>query len=106
MTFDDIPSGTVVFIDANCLIYAAIAEPQYGPACQRLVERIEKTLIQGCTSASVLGEVSHRLMTIEAALAFGRSMTGIAYWLRRHPAEVQCLVQYRQSLVDLRQRFP
>lgn len=28
-------------------------------------------------------------------------MTGMANWLRRHPSEVQQLVQYRQSLHDL-----
>ena len=79
MTFDDIPGGTMVFIDANCLVYAATSEPTYGPACQRLLEHIENKLIQGCTSAAVLGELVHRLMTIDAALTFGRSMTGIAY---------------------------
>jgi predicted nucleic acid-binding protein len=40
-------------------------------------------------------------MTIEAGLLFARPMTGIANWLRRHPAEVQRLAQYRQSLDDL-----
>ena len=101
MTIDDIPGGTMVFIDANCLVYAATSDPQYGPACQRLLERIENKLIQGCTSASVLGDLAHRLMTIEAALMFGRSMTGIAYWLRRHPTEVHARsvpAVYRGSL--------
>ena len=40
-------------------------------------------------------------MTIEAALLFNRPMTGIVNWLRRHPAEVQRLAQYSQSLDDL-----
>ena len=101
MTFDDIPSGAVVFIDANCLVYAATSEPQYGASCQRLLEQVENRLLQGCTSAHVLGELSHRLMTIEAALTLGRPMTGIANWLRRNPAEVQRLSQYRLSIDDL-----
>ena len=46
-----------MFIDANCLVYAATSDPQYGAACQRLLERIENKLLQGCTSAHVLGDL-------------------------------------------------
>jgi predicted nucleic acid-binding protein len=91
----------MVFLDANCLVYAATSDPQYGMACQRLLEQIENKLLQGCTSAHVLGDLSHRLMTIEAALLFNRPMSGIANWLRRHPAEIQQLRQYRQAVDDL-----
>ncbi len=91
----------MVFLDANCLVYAATADPTYGAACQRLLEEIENKNLQGCTSAHILGDLSHRLMTIEAALLFARPMTGIANWLRRHPVEVQHLVRYRQALDDL-----
>ncbi len=101
MTFHDLPAGAMVFLDANCLVYAAATDPMYGPACQRLLEEIEKKNLRGCTSSHVLADLSHRLMTIEAALLFTRPMTGIANWLRRHPAEVQRLTQYRQSLDDL-----
>jgi len=101
VTFDNLPAGATVFIDANCLVYAATSDARYGAPCQRLLEEIEKKNLRGCTSAHVLGDLSHRLMTIEAALLFTRPMTGIANWHRRHPAEVQRLAQYRQSLDDL-----
>jgi predicted nucleic acid-binding protein len=101
VTFDDIPAGTAVFIDANSLVYAATGHPQYGPACQRLLERVENKEFQGLTSAHVLSEMSHRLMTIEAALALGRPLAGMANWLRRHPAEVQRLGRHRQAIDDL-----
>jgi predicted nucleic acid-binding protein len=90
-----------LFIDANCLVDAATSDATYGGACQRLLEDIENRVFAGCTSAHVLGDLSHRLMTIEAALLFHRPMTGIANWLRRHPAELQQLSQYRRSLDDL-----
>jgi hypothetical protein len=67
VTFDDLVAGSAVFIDANCLVYAATADPQYGPACQRLLQRIENKEITGFTAAHVLAEMAHRLMTIEAA---------------------------------------
>lgn len=101
MTFNDIPSGSQVFIDANCLVYAATSDVTYGTPCQWLLEQIENKVFQGFTAAHVLGDLSHRLMTIEAALLFNRSMSGLANWLRRHPAEIQQLNQYRQSIDDL-----
>src|SRR4051794_17702698 len=101
MTFADIPAGALVFIDANCLVYAATSDATYGEACQRLLDQVENKVVEGCTSAQALGDLSHRLMTIEAALLFNRPMTGMANWLRRHPAEAQQLSQYRRSLDDL-----
>jgi predicted nucleic acid-binding protein len=101
VTFNDIASGAAVFIDANCLVYAATSDPLHGAACQRLLEDIENQVFRGYTSAHVLGDLCHRLMTIEAALMLGRPMTGIAGWLRRHPADVQRLVRSRQAIDDL-----
>ena len=37
MTFDDIPPGSAIFIDANILVYYAEPHPTYGPACQQLM---------------------------------------------------------------------
>jgi predicted nucleic acid-binding protein len=101
VTFDDIQAGTAIFIDANPLVYAATADPQYGPACQCLLERIENKELHWLTSAHVLSEMAHRLMTIEAALTLGRPLAGMANWLRRHPAEVQRLGRSRQAIDDL-----
>ena len=81
MTFDNIPAGVAVFVDANCLIYEATADPSYGPACKRLFERIENKELTGYTSAHVLAEMAHRLMTIEAAILLSRPLTGMANWL-------------------------
>jgi predicted nucleic acid-binding protein len=84
VTFDAIVSGTAVFVDANCLVYAVTADPRYGPSCNRLLERIDRQDIQGFTSAHVLSEMAHRVMTLEAVGRFGRPLTGMANWLRRH----------------------
>jgi len=101
MTFDDLLAGTALFLDANTLVFAAAANPTYGPACKRLLERIENQELQGFTSAHILSEMAHRVMTIEAALTLGRPMTGIANWLRRHPAEIQRLGRHQQAIDDL-----
>ncbi len=101
MTFDDLLVGTAVFFDANCLVYAATADPRFGPACQHLLRRIENGEFAGFTSAHVVAELAPRLMTIEAATVFNRPLAGMANWLGRHPAEVQQLTRYRPAIDDL-----
>src|SRR5437764_5362558 len=101
MTFDDILAGTALFIDANPFIYAVTADPRYGVACQQLLQRIENKELQGFTSAHVISEMAHRLMTIEAAARLGRALTGMANWLKRHPQEVKRLSRFRQAIDEL-----
>jgi predicted nucleic acid-binding protein len=101
MTFDDIPAGSTVFVDANTFVYYFEPHPVFGPACQQLFLRIENNELQGFTSAQVLGDVVHRVMTQEAATLFSRTMTGIANWLKQHPAEVQRLSRHRLAVDDV-----
>jgi len=101
MTFEDIPAGSAVFVDTNTFVYAFNSDPQFGPACEGLLQRIENRQLQGITSGQVVAEMAHRLMTLEAAPLLGRSPTGLANWLKRHPAEVQKLARYRQAIDEL-----
>lgn len=103
MTFDPIPANESVFLDANTLIYHFTAHARYGAACTRLVERIERLEIRGFTSAHVLGDVTHRLMTIEAMTRLGWPASGLAARLRRHHAEIPNLQLYRQALARVPQ---
>jgi predicted nucleic acid-binding protein len=98
MTFDQIPSGTEVFLDANTLIYHFTAEPTYGAACTRLIERIEQADLRGFISAEVLSDAAHRLMTIEAMQRFGWPMTGLAARLRKHHSEIAKLTSFQQAI--------
>src|SRR5688572_5622130 len=91
MTFDDLPPAVAVFLDANCLVYACGGQSPHMAACRQLLDRIEQGDFQGITSSQVLGEMDHRLMNLEAASSLGRPLTGMANWLKRHPAEVHRL---------------
>lgn len=82
MTLDQIPAGGKVFLDANALIYHFTNESRYGPACTHLVERIDPGDLQGFTSAEVVSDAAHRLMTIEATQQFAWPIAGIASRLR------------------------
>jgi predicted nucleic acid-binding protein len=101
VTFDKIPAGLALFLDANCLIYEATADPTYGLACKRLLERIENKELPGYTSSHVLAEMAHRLMTLEVTNRLSRPFTGMASWLRRHPSEVQQCKSHRRAIDEL-----
>src|SRR5487761_1055943 len=77
------------FCDANILLFALTNHPQHGAACEAFLDRSENGEIAAVTSTHVLGDVVHRLMTIEACDRFGWPVQGIANRLRRHPTEVQ-----------------
>ena len=38
MTFDDIPKGASVFLDANVLLNAFSSHPTFGAACDKLLD--------------------------------------------------------------------
>src|SRR4051794_13143079 len=101
MTLADIPAGTTVFVDANILLFALTNHPVYGAACETFLDRVENQEITAITSTHILGEVVHRIMTIEACDRFGWPMQGIANRLRRHPTEVQQLTRPRQVLDEI-----
>src|ERR1044071_5395497 len=99
MTFDVIPAATELFLDANTLIYHFTNHTKYGPACTRLLERIEHQELRGYASSHVLADVAHRLMTIEAMNRLNWPMTRLAARLKKQHAEIPNLTQYRQALV-------
>jgi predicted nucleic acid-binding protein len=101
MTFLDILVGQAVFVDTNIFLFYFRPDPVLGPPCDQLLRRIENGDIQGFTSAHVLNEMAHRLMTEEAHQRFGWPMTGIARRLRRHPTQVQTLSRPRQAIDEL-----
>jgi uncharacterized protein len=103
VTFDAIPAGTDVFLDANTLIYHFTNHAKYGPACTRLLERIEHREFGGYVSSHGLADVAHRLMTIEAMNRLGWPVTRLAARLKKHHAEIPNLTEYRQALVKLGQ---
>jgi predicted nucleic acid-binding protein len=98
MTFADLVAGDSIFVDANTLTYHFQPHPVWGSPCSDLLRRIENQELLGFTSIHVLGEVSHRLMTIQASALWGWPFAGIGNRLRTHPTEVQKLTAFRQAI--------
>ncbi len=59
MTFDQIPAGAAVFLDANSLVYHFTNDPKYGVASTRLVLQAQHGALSGFTSTDVLADVAH-----------------------------------------------
>ena len=101
MTFADLQAGDVVFVDANTLIYHCTIDPVYGGACTNLLDQIGLSVITGFTSTHILSEVAHRLKALEASRVFSRSQSGMVYYLKKHPADVQRLTGFRRAIEDI-----
>jgi predicted nucleic acid-binding protein len=91
VNFANLAAGDAVFVDANTLTYHFESHARWGPPCTQLLQRIENQQPAGYTSSQVLGEASHRLMTIEAHRLLGWPIAGIGNRLRTNPTEVRKL---------------
>jgi len=101
MIFMDIPAGASVFVDANTFVYHFMPEPGLGAACRDLLERFARQELAGFTSAHVLSNVAHRIMTLEAVGRLGWPIAGIAQRLQRHPDQLRQLTRFRQSVDEI-----
>lgn len=67
MSLSDLRDGSSVFIDANIFIYHFSKGSKLNPASSKFLERIEEGKINGFTSVTIIQEVTHRMMIVEAA---------------------------------------
>lgn len=91
MTFDMIQTGDRVFIDANIFLY------HFGEAsaeCKVFLTRCSNREIMGYTSTSVLAEVLHRAMLIEAVKKGYITARNPVQQLKKHPDIITQLSQY------------
>lgn len=95
MTLDRIPDGGRVFLDSTIFIYHATG---VSAACRVLLERCEAAEVAGVTSVTVLAEVAHRLMLIEAVAAGLVSGKDVVKKLRARPDVVRKLHVYQEQV--------
>jgi len=101
LTLADIPAGAAVFLDANVFVYHFAPHPVLQGPCQQLLERCTREELVGFTSAHVVSNVAHRIMTLEAVDRFGWPTTGIGRRLLRHPDDVRQLTRFRQAVEEI-----
>lgn len=101
MIFAAIPSGAAVFLDANIFVFHFASNALFRPACEQLLDRVARQEITAVSSAHVLTNVAHRLMTIEAMSRFGWPEAGIAGRLQKHRTEIRHLHLHRQAIDEI-----
>lgn len=98
MKLTEIKDNETVFIDANIFIYHfAGASPQ----CKEFLKDCARKRLGAFTSTTVLAEVCHRLMAIEAVkLGLSKAKQPSSY-LRRKPAVVKKLSEYYTQMTNI-----
>lgn len=71
MNLSSIPSGTLVFIDANIFLYEVFDDPDFGEASYKFIKKVEGEDIKGFTTTLVLDEVLFKMLTMEASNKLG-----------------------------------
>jgi predicted nucleic acid-binding protein len=99
--FADLTAGETVFLDANPLVYYFGADPLFGPLAHQLLTRIVNGELRPYTSTHVVSEMSHHLMTLEAATVFGWTSKVVSH-LKQQPANIQNLSKFRQAVERVR----
>lgn len=95
MRFEELKAGSKVFIDANIFIYhfSGISEES-----SFLLERCEREEILGFTTTTILLEVMHRLMMLEAVTKGLVAPGNIAKNLKSKPEIVTELTIYAEQI--------
>jgi len=95
MFLSELEDSSPIFIDANIFIYHFSKESKFNPDSKSFLERIEKREITGITSISVVQEVTHRMMIIEASNILKEIKSkDIVKYLKAHPDIVKKLVEH------------
>jgi predicted nucleic acid-binding protein len=101
MTFLDLVAGDAVFVDANSFVYYFAPDPRWSGPCSQLLQRIQNQEITGHTSAAILSEVAHRLMTIEARTRHGWTSGKVLQRLKQNPHIVQTLTNSEAAVASI-----
>ena len=95
MRLDRVRATKAVFVDATIFIYHFTGASQ---ECHEFLRRCEVSDLHAVTSVTVLAEVTHRLMMIEAVTKGFVTPGNIAQKLRKSPKTVKSLHIYQEQV--------
>ena len=98
MRLDEIPSGEKVFIDANIFIYHFTGASE---ECREFLKGCTQNKFTAFTSTTVLAEVCHRLMAVEAVKRALVQPKQPAMALQKNPAAVKKLSEYYVQITNV-----
>lgn len=98
MTFDALRRGAKIFLDANIFVYH-FGELSIG--CKTLLRRCSQRELRGYTAISVLAEVLHRLMIVEAVKEGDIRPKNPVQQLKKHPEIITHLSDYSADVATI-----
>ena len=98
MKLDEVPPGEKVFIDANIFIYHFTGASQ---ECKEFLKDCAQNKFTAFTSTTVLAEVCHRLMAVEAVKKGLVSPKQPSMALQKNPAAVKKLSEYYVQMTNI-----
>lgn len=97
MFLSNLGNGSSVFIDANIFVYHFSKKSNFNLSCTEFLVRIEEGEIEGITSTSVVQEVTHRMMIVEASSLFPDiKAKDLVRYLKGHPNIIKKLATHRE----------
>ncbi len=91
-SLNNLPDGTVVYVDSNIFIYDATNHPKYAASCSVLLDRIESGEISGVTSVLSINETVHKLSIIELSTKLNKKPVSIIPLIKKKPSLLDGLV--------------
>lgn len=99
MNLNDLPRGSLIFIDANIFIYHFTG---LSIECRSLLERVERKEVQALTGAHTVLEVLHRMMMIEAVSKALITPGQPAKKLKQNPEVIRKIGDYNRCPDEIR----
>ncbi len=87
----ELPSGSLICVDANVLVYHFIQVERLSEASTSFLERGLREQIHIVTTPQLVSDVIHRVMMVEARLRFQIPSNKLATYLKQHPEAVRQL---------------
>ena len=85
-SLNNLPSGTIVYVDSNIFIYDTTTHPKYANSCSLFLDRVESGEITGVTSVLSINETVHKLSIIELSSKLKKKPVLIIHLIKKNPS--------------------
>jgi len=85
-SLNNLPDGTLVYVDSNIFIYDATNHPKYAASCSVFLDRVESGEISGVTSVLSINETVHKLSIIELSTKLKKKPVSIIPLIKKKPS--------------------
>ncbi len=97
-SLNEVPDGTLCFIDATIFYYHLVNSPPLSDDCSDFMARIGARRISGVTSSVAIAEATHKVMLAEIARRHSIAPKGLISRLKKHPELLDKTAEHLQVI--------